>query len=286
MAFRYERVFVFAPKPAYKDGDCGSIMIFYSSGFSDIAVKFCEKPEYAEEMAAGNIYMKESAYFRQLEDTFRGDAFDGQIRVIKKIETVPFRFSDGTVADCEMVSDVSYGLPNGDKIPIFCATMIDSHIVDPVSERTGVFCEEFQHEISQFGRYAVCFSVNEFIDKAYDKILRDQWPQFGKVAYLNYHDIFPVGDEESDPGIFYGLIDLYSGNTIENIFYNRRDLMLFRKDTSYQWQNEWRFVLRNDRDNIIPENRDYHILSLGKLESARIYELDDILNANIAFDSF
>jgi hypothetical protein len=59
------------------------------------------------------------------------------------------------------------------------------------------------------------------------------------------------------------------------------DLILFQKNTSYRWQNEWRLVLRSEEDNIIPQGKDHHVMSIGRLKNARILEIGDILNATI-----
>jgi hypothetical protein len=57
----------------------GDSMRFLRSECGNVLLKFCERAEYAQGILAGNIYMKEGAYFRRLEDTFRGDPFDGLV---------------------------------------------------------------------------------------------------------------------------------------------------------------------------------------------------------------
>ena len=39
----------------------------------DYLIKVAEKKEYIDDLLAGNLYMKESGYFRKLEDGYRGD---------------------------------------------------------------------------------------------------------------------------------------------------------------------------------------------------------------------
>ncbi len=265
-------------------------MDFYQTKFENIVIKFCEKLEYAEDIAHGNIYMKSSGYFRQLEDNYRGDIYDGRIHVEEEFATVPLQFGDGRVCDTIIMTDDVYGLPNNDKIPIFCASLVSAHIVDPISKDRGAFCKEFVKEIRQFGQYAVCFSLDEFIDKAIDyAVKKDFLFQFGKISYISYNDIFPATYNKDHTGIrlgdFYGIVYKNFGKKIEGIHpFHNANLMLFQKNPSYIWQNEWRFVLTNEKNDIVSETEDHHIMCLGKLTSAKICRTDDIIDSNIVFD--
>ncbi len=263
---------------------------FYSSEFSKIAMKFCEKLEYAQEIVKGNIYMKESGYFRCLEDTFRGDQYDGIIHVVEEYKKVPFTFSDGTTCEIQIMSEDTYGLKDDDKFPIFCSTLFDEHIITPLSDSSGVFCKEFIEEISQFGNYVVCFSVEEFEDKALEHAIeKDLFCQFGRVAYLNYTDVFPSSshNEQIDERVelFLGLIYKHTGENIEGGKpFQTESYTLFQKDPFYRWQNEWRFVLLDEKNVLIPAHSDYYVMSIGMLSSARVYEINDIINATIKFN--
>ena len=261
-------------------------MRFLRSEVGNVLMKFCEKPEHAKGILEGHIYMKESGYFRRLENGFRGDPYDGRILVQEEYKKVPITYRDGTTYEVQLMSDDIYGLPNDDKIPIFCATQLDESIIDSISDSMGVFCEEFKREISQFGRYAVCISVDEFLKKSDCYVAeKELCYQFGKITYINYADIFPptVYKENVSRRLqqFSGMIYKHSGEIIEGYYADTSELSLFQKNTSYAWQNEWRFVLKNDKNDIIPETQDYHVMSVGKFESGRTCETKDIINATI-----
>ena len=46
--------------------------------FPDMLIKVSNNRKYLEDLCAGKVYMNESGYFRKLEDTYRGDKFDGK----------------------------------------------------------------------------------------------------------------------------------------------------------------------------------------------------------------
>ncbi len=229
--------------------------------------------------------MKESGYFRQLENAFRGDPYDGRNNVQEEYrkDTITLR---GKTYDMQIMSDDVFGIPNDDKIPIFCGSLFDEFIIDYTSDSTGVFCEEFRKEIRQFGRYIVCISVQEFVNKSGNHAAKKGYGyQFGKVTYINYAEIFRPALYEDNVNTrlqqFYGMIYKHSGGIIEGCFSDSSELMLFQKNAAYSAQNEWRFVLKDEENSVIPETQDYYTMSIGKLKSARIYDIDDILNATI-----
>jgi|GEM_PF-3136647 len=258
---------------------------FYSSEFSKFSIKFYEKLEYAQEIVKGNIYMKESGYFRCLENTFRGDPYDGITHVVEEYKKVPFTFSDGTTCEIQIMNDDTYGLKDDDKFPIFCSTLFDENIITPIDDSSGIFCKEFLEEISQFGKYVVCFSVEEFEDKALEHaIKKDLFCQFGRVAYLNYTDVFPPSSYNEQIGesarIFWDMVYKHTGESIQG-GNQTESYTLFQKNSFYKWQNEWRFTLLDENNILIPAHSDYYIMSIGTLSSARVYEINDIINANI-----
>jgi hypothetical protein len=262
-------------------------MNFAYSDLGNVLMKFCEKPEYAKDILNGTIYMKESGYFRNLEDTFRGDRNDGIVRVQEEYMKVPVELSGG-MCEMQIMTDDVYGLPNGDKIPVFCATLLDEIIIDPISSSSGVFCEEFRKEILQFGRYAVLIPVREFLDKSDAYMSKTGFgSRFGKVTYLNFSDVYADSTASYGDSIgfrvkqFLEICDKHSCGAINDDFLETSELFMFQKNTSYRWQNEWRFVLKSEEGDVIPTEKDYHVMSIGRLEGARIFEIESILNATI-----
>lgn len=265
-------------------------MIFHRSQFLNTAFKFVEKRAFAEDVAKGNIYMKESGYFRKLEDIYRGDFLDGRICVEQEYKRIPVLLPDGSSYEMKIMSDTIYGLENDDKIPVFCATLFEGGIVTPISKSQAKFRDEFLSEISLFGKHVVCFSIEEFVSKAFDyAIQNDCMCSDGRIAYMDYTNIFPRSAHEKEETAVRltqlpGIIDFFSAGHIDINGPHTETYYLFQKNTSYRWQNEWRFVLQNENQDIIPSDQDHIIMPIGPLASARIYELQDIIDAIIELD--
>lgn len=85
--------------------------------------------------------------------------------------------------------------------------------------------------------------------------------------------------------MFWGLIYKLMGDSIEGGKpFQTESCALFQKASSYCWQNEWRFALLDEKNILIPAHSDYYIMSIGQLSNARVYEINDIVNATIEFN--
>lgn len=229
----------------------------------DLAMKFCEKVKYCLDLARGNVYMKENAYFRRLEDNYRGDFADGRMVTSWKGNVVPITFSDGETINTQTINDTIYGMGNDDKIPVFCASVFDGAILErPASPL--FFMQHFIEEVSKFGDYAVCFSIKEFVSRVKDYVKQKEWQfMYGKVFYCEKNAFFySHRDEPESPN-------------------NAFPKAWFEKDYSYRWQNEWRGILLNRGNTIIPFSRDFHVMELKPLESAFICKTEHIVNAKL-----
>jgi len=106
---------------------------------------------------------------------------------------------------------------------------------------------------------------------------------------MDYTNIFPRSAHEKEKTAVRltqlpGIIDFFSAGHININGPHTETYYLFQKNTSYRWQNEWRFVLQNENQDIIPSDQDHIIMPIGPLASARIYELQDIIDAIIELD--
>jgi hypothetical protein len=226
-------------------------------------LKFCEKREYCQDIVDGNIYMKQNGYFRQLDDSYRGDRFDSRIFIEWEQERIWKRGPAGRIEETVIMADVEYGLKNDDKIPVFCASVFDGAIIDPPEKFHSMLCKEFIKEITKFGKYVVCFSLDEFLAKALLHSLENgfKW-NHSKVDYFDTKAAYSQFRDDQD------MTDAFP-------------FALFKKDYPYHWQNEWRLVFRNDGNTIIPPEKDYYVMCIEPLENAKIFSIDELINALI-----
>ena len=227
--------------------------------------KFCEERAFCEDLAAGHLYMKANGYFRQLENMYRGDPFDGRIAVQKPARTIRLPLENGRVIEMESFEETVYGVDHDDHIPVFCAVMFDGAIVEPPEPGAAFtrFCTPFVRELSQFGRYVVCVDLDEVLETVQLFAWRKgYWCQHSKVHYFDTSSVFAsVQDAKEAMACF--------------------PFAFFKKDLSYRWQNEWRCVLRSFDQPLIPEGMDHYMLHAEPFESARIFASEELLSASI-----
>lgn len=241
-------------------------MKLFGLDFPNIAMKFCEKKEYAEAISKGIIYMKESGYFRKLEDTYRGDPVDGKCPIDLEGQIGAIESADGERIEFIIGKDFVFGFVKDDKIPIFCATLLDETILEmkeKISENKYIvaFRPEFKEGIKDFGEYIVLFNLDDFLNKA-DEYLKKHHIM-AKSAKVEYVDIMKQYNEQ--------MLD------------DKRDqyLPFFKKHITYKWQNEWRMVLIDHEHKLIKDDCDYYVMELGELYQAQVVGIDFISNDEI-----
>ena len=233
-------------------------MEVFGYGFPNVLIKFCEKEEYAKDIADGNVYMKESGYYRKVDDKFRGDIFDGRCPIDVTGKTV-------TLGDIvlPMVSNAHMGFEHDDKIPMFCATLLTEEILERLDDKTFCFRPEFVQDMMQFGKYFVWVNLDEFFVKMKGFVETNGFgAKCGRVEYVRIMSEYE---------------EVYINNP-------ERDLLapFFKKDKQYQQQNEWRMILMsNSNSNLINTFEDHYVMRLGKLESASVQKTDLLKNSNI-----
>lgn len=224
-------------------------------------LKFCEKREYAEELLKGKLYMKESGYFRRLEDTYRGDVNDGvkPIDMTGKTVIIESIGSNKVKIPLDNIMNFRLGFEGDKKTPVFCASMMDDDILEKIDNTSCKYRDEFLSELSKFGEYVVIISYDEFIMKIQAKIeeKNDLAALFSKVKYVDImkeYD-FPVCDD------FEGIESQYR--------------QFFNKDKSYKWQNEFRLLLLGKHNNeLINSSNDSYVLDIGEFKYALMTTVD------------
>ncbi|MTK08471.1 MAG: hypothetical protein F8N38_15475 [Hungatella sp.] len=226
----------------------------FGNQINNFLLKVCEKEEYAKDLKAGKLYMKESGYFRKLEDNYRGDYNDGKIPIksdlvkYNKLDNSSERFSE-VFPGVKVV--LQAGFQGDDKIPIFCSTLFNEKILQGVykkgEHKVYQFKSSYINEMRRFGKYMVVFRLDELISK-----LKDENAIGDVVSYWKIEEL-------------YGLRNI-------NTSHNYRQF--FNKDIAYQNQNEYRILIPDSK--LIEKNKDFHILSVGELVTARIFETMNI----------
>jgi hypothetical protein len=224
-------------------------------------LKFCEKKEHANAILDGKLYMKESGFFRKLEDGYRGDRFDGRKPIDLGDTEVYLESEDGegiylNGVPGAQISDFSVGFSGDDKIPIFCACMLDERMIEADGADSFRIKAEYLEEMSKFGKYAVLIQFDEMAYKLkkFHKKNRDIGIKYGPVEYTD-------------------ILKEYSGFDLADA--GASDLLkaFFCKDNSYKMQNEWR-VLMCAKEPLIGDNEDFWICDVGPFECAIVIEVD------------
>lgn len=231
-------------------------------------LKFFEKKEFAEELLNGKIYMKESGYFRKLEDNYRGDRNDGRRPIDMANQSIFIESLDSERLKLTNIFNFNMGFSGDDKIPIFCASLMDDCILERTSDTSCKFRKEFLDELTKFGRYVSIINYSEFSQKIKLKQQENQdlfMMMSGKVKYSN------IMQEHG----FEGMSKEY--NTSEKY------MAFFKKDKSYEWQNEFRLMLLSNNE-LIDNKNDSYILDIGKFEYANIASTDALATGSIQVD--
>lgn len=230
---------------------------------ADLLIKVSSKEEYLKDICQGKIYMNESGYFRKLEDNYRGDRFDGKCPVdLGKTKTDsltifnPQNPEERVEIPAEAITNFTLGFSGDDKIPLFCCTQVDEHILNKKTDTQWSFKEEFISEMEQFGEYYMLFYKVELqlgLDKhAHEigaKVIAD------KVSYQDILDVYEIG-----------LMAAPNRNYVTPFF---------KKDTSYQWQNEWRIVMLRENP-LIGNSENHYVANITPLTFYHIGKIKDL----------
>lgn len=249
-------------------------MRVYGVEIPDLLIKVCEKEDFAKDIIEGNLYMKESGYFRKLEDTYRGDRKDGKMPIHAKFDIIretmdgkEERFSE-LFPHMKISNESLVGVRGDDKYPIFCSTLLDENILitahDRGKNKVVKFKTSYINEMKRFGEYVVVFSAQELMSKLNEKVIAKEYKNIftGAVNYLDINKIYKMN------------------NILE---YSRRYAQFFNKDTAYIQQNEFRVLIPDS--TLISQDRDYYRLSIGKFSNAQIYDINHFNKLNISSKS-
>lgn len=233
-------------------------MKVFQYDFPDMLIKFSSERKYLEDLCSGKIYMNESGYFRKLEDTYRGDKYDGKYPIsLEQYKGTSMKFGPLEIP-IECVQNFTLGFAGDDKIPLYCCSQISEDILRKETEMKIKFRPEFIKEMSQFGSYYAVFSKNELLQNVNDFVkLNGLVCMNGIVSYVDIHS-------EYDLQILNGSrTDQYQS--------------FFKKDLLYRWQNEWRMLIVSSNDDpLIDQSHNHYIANIKPLKWFYIGNVEDL----------
>lgn len=239
--------------------------IYQYDDFPDLLIKFSTERRFLQDLADGRVYMNESGYFRQLEDGFRGDKYDGKCPITMNspdwyIEIGPVDNSSEKIRlSYDQIRDFSVGFANDDKIPLFCCSEFSEEILTKPINNVLYFKDEFIREMEQFGEYYIIFYKYDLLQKMYDYVIKNGYGW--KTDRVKYKDIKLA----------------YNETIFENRNRNIYD-PFFVKDLSYKWQNEWRILLKPPANSIIGDNENHHVAQIPPLQWYHIGTIEELRN--------
>lgn len=221
-------------------------------------LKFTKEKEWAEAVQNGNLYMSPIVALRDIEKK-SGQKGQGDIKeasLYSQDVKVKIITEDGCVIPLESKS-VKFEYTDDKFTPIFCVsgiTMKDLNVVD-FSEESITFTirfdtDEFERIKKEFGEYVVLLYPQHF-EKAIHTTLQEQNLNgfFEPVRYCH-----PNLDEKHDA------------------FYLGKGSRFLYKDTEFEYQKEYRFVL----DAQITEGKYFNVGSLANCSALLI--TDELLD--------
>jgi len=214
--------------------------------------------------------MNELGKFRNKEDTFRSDPYDG---------SRPFRVTDEAITvtlEAQGMSppSISWPLPSQsiishsfvgvEKIPIFSATQLDESVFIEIEPRRYKFNVSFVDHMAQFGQYAVLLNKSELIEKL-ETYANEQHVKVhcGRIRYVSEKTPPPelkTWEEQIEEFVFVKTI-------------SEKD------ERNYHLQNEWRCAITYPQ--IISSSECHVTIDVGKFEYAVRFDTLDWLKEGI-----
>lgn len=221
----------------------------------NLIIKFSKK-EYLEDLKRGNVYFKAAKYYREVECKGVSDTRDGKTRM--NMNSIKIQNPE-TKEILEVPADeINCSIRNLERTPIFCCSIVDQDIITRTSSITFDFTEEFINEMKSWGNCFMVIDAYEFASKMYDKCRKEHLLMIvDKIKY----------DQETRKKDVSDFFKEYKEKPFEPFFH---------KTSNFKNQNELRFIVQNNKLNLIDNDKDYFILNIGELESAVIYECDDL----------
>lgn len=211
------------------------------------------KREYLEDIINGRIYFSHAEYFRKIENDNSKDSREGKVAIDT---SYPVDLNEEVLNIIHLLNPEELNMSNisSAKTPIFCCSLLESHMLNPKGDSTYDLSYEYLQEMSCWGSSVLVFSLDEFCQKIYQKCTSiGIFPRLDKVKY----------DQDNK----------LSFSDFKKMMITNKYEPFFHKTKRFINQNEFRVVL--DGSNLV-SNSDHYILEIGRLESAQIFDLKSL----------
>lgn len=231
----------------------GYIIYINGNHYPDILIKVSQR-EYLEDIKNGKIYFNYAEYFRKFETDKSKDSRESKVAIDT---SYPVDLNDEVLNLLHLLNpeELNMSYISSAKTPIFCCSLLESHMLVPTGENTYDLSYEYLQEMSCWGSSVLVFSLDEFCRKIYQKCnSMGIIPLIDKVEY----------DQDNKKLSFSDFKKMMITNKFEPFFH---------KTKRFINQNEFRVVLGGDK---IVTSSDHYILEIGRLESAQIFDLNSL----------
>lgn len=225
-------------------------------------VKFGTK-EHLKQLADGYMFFNVVENYREDKSDYRGDINEGKIPVNpQKIELI--MQNGGNLFDIVSRPDkVMRSVVGDEKTLLFCASKLDEKVFHKINDTNRRnLCDEFRHEVHKFGDYVLLITANELIYRM-QKQVDHKFTGFLRGS-VEYRDLKDFSEEQDFRKIYFPYDNFYDP--------------FFVKDIKYEWQNEWRMILQDDKNQISKPCGTGVIVNIGKLDYALFYDTENFLN--------
>lgn len=212
------------------------------------------KREYLEDINNGRIYFNHADYFRDIETDNSKDSKEGKVAID----------TSSPIADNHDIinlmlslnpEEVNMSYISSAKTPIFCCSLLESHMLVQSETSTYDLSNDYIKEISHWGNSVLVFSLDEFCSKIYKKC-----KSMGINPYMN-----KVQYDQEEKKLSY--------SDFKSMMIQNKYEPFFHKSKRYIHQNEFRIVLDL---NVQISDSNHFILEIERLESAQIFELKSL----------
>jgi len=222
-------------------------------------IKFFSCKKYAEDLLNGKLFCHESGWFRKLDDSFRGDKYDGKKPINVNGQHIEWCNISGIASGF-----ITAGFKDDDKLPLYCLSVIDINILNKTNDKTYFFKSDFVEKMKQFGEYVVLITnYVDFFDAINEhKNTNDLALSFFNIEYVNIENEY----------------------TIENVSSNKSLKPFFIKDLEYAYQNEIRFLWqRKDGKPLIDCNNNSIMFDIKHKINGSITSIEKLLDTPFIF---
>lgn len=238
------------------------IIRIFGKEYPDILIKI-SKREYLEDIIKGKIYFNKAEYYRKIEIDSSTDSREGKIRIDISQPILNDNPLFDLIAKCSP-EEFNLSIKSSQKTPIFCCSILENDMI--VSKGAGKFdlSKEYTNEMKKWGNCILVFSLDEFCSKMLKKCTElNINPVIAKIKY----------DQEENMLSYSKFVQLMKINKYEAFFHKRN---------AYKNQHEFRVVL-GGKDIIT--NSNHFTLDIGKLETAKIFDLESLDDLGFRIES-